>query len=165
VGLAVTDPTLLAGATDFIGFLKLDLTDDATADIDFVCADDGTTLVSGIRQATGWKSNLTASGVSAANTTAGRLARRNAKELGPNDWIKLAFLVIPGSNIESTNDGVAYWFVNDVLGGSVSLAGQVPDTELCISIALRNGVNVAKNLHIKHILVAQSLYDVDGNMI
>lgn len=155
VGYASTDTTVIDGATDFVGFLSQDLGDDANQDIDFVSADAGATdglLVDGKLQATTWDSDITTSGISAADTAAGRVLRRNAKHLGPNDWIKLAFMVQPGVDIGTTNEGVAYCWINDEHAATVNLADQVPNQNLCTTIAFQNGVGVAKIMDVAYIL-------------
>ncbi|KKL11501.1 hypothetical protein LCGC14_2545190 [marine sediment metagenome] len=155
VGFAVTDTTVLDGTTDYIGFVNQDLDDDSGQDIDFTCADAGTTLLDGLTPvATGWDTDITTSGISAANTAAGRVLRRAARHVGPNDWFKLAFLVEPGADVGTTNEGTAYVYVNDVCTNIVNLADQVPDQELALTIAFQNGEAVAKILHIAYITVA-----------
>lgn len=148
VGLCVTDTTVIDGATDFIGFVKRDVSADATGSIDFVSADAGGTsgaLVDGSQNATGWVALNPASATT--NTQAGH---REERIMGPNEWLHLAFYC-------DVSEAAAHVYVNHAHEGSFDLTGQVPDQNLCVSIAVQNGEAVAKVLEMEHFLVAQKL--------
>lgn len=159
VGLCVTDTTVQAGATDFVGFRKRDLTDDATGRINFVSGKAGGgagLLVDQLVSATGWV---------ALDPVENLVVDRQNKRLGANQWLKLAFLVEPQG---SGAAGRAYVWVNDVLSvnSPVNLGANVPDAQLCITMAFQNGeAAVIKQMDCAGIIVAQSLYDDTGVMI
>lgn len=139
VGLAVTDTTVIDGATDFIGFSHQDLDSDALARITFVSADAASTsgsLVDGHLTATGWSTlNPTAN---SPDTLAGRRAN---KIVGDLEWVTLAFY------FDQSTSSVHY-YVNRVYEGSADITGQIPDQNLCPTLAFQNGEAVAKVPHI-----------------
>ena len=158
VGLAVTDTTVIDGATDFVGFRKRDLDDDADQSIDFVCADAGGAagaLVDGLVQATGWTT---------LNPVETQATDRAARVLGANQWIKLAFLIEPHA---AGTQGDAFCWVNDepIPGNPINLAGQVPNENICLTIAHQNGEAVAKIMDVAYVILAQSYRDDDGVLI
>jgi len=156
VGLAITDTTVIDGATDFIGFVKQDGT--ATA-IQFVSGDAGGAagaLVDQLVSPTGWTALSTQAVAQAAN--------RADRLMGPNQWIKLAFLVEPTGN--GANGNVYVWVNNEVTAASpINAAGFIPDTELCVTLCVQNGEAVAKIMDIGYVLVVQSLFDDAGAMV
>lgn len=169
VGLCDTDTTLINTADDYIGFAKYGTTIDATQAINFVAADAGTgTLIANdFVQATGW-TTLTPDTTNTVSSLAGTIARRNARVIGPMDWVKLAFLVEPSVN---GTVGWGYAWVNDLVVGTgalslVNAAGnaQVPNQNLCLSVAMRNDEGVAKTMHIAYLLLAARYTDDAGNI-
>ena len=154
-GLANTDATVLAGAADFVGFLNRDLDDDAPQDISLVCGNAGGTLIAETLQRTGW-TTLNPDATSAASTAAGTLLRRNQNILGPDDWIKLAFLLEPGT---AGAQGRLYWWVNDIWRGHVDVAGNVPNQNVCLTLAVENGEAVAHTLEVAYVILAQRYTD------
>ena len=158
VGLAVTDTTVIDGATDFIGFLKRDLTDDATCGINFVCGDAGGAagaLVDQLVTATGWSS---------LNPVETQATDRGNRILGANQWIKLAFLIEPeGSGAR----GFAWVWVNDqpIPNNPINVAGFIPNENICLTFAIQNGEAVIKNMDIHHLLVCTKLFDDAGVMV
>lgn len=152
VGLCVTDATAQAGATDFVGFRKRDLTDDATGRINFVCADAGGAagaLVDGLVQATGWV---------ALNPVENQATDRANRVLGANQWIKLAFLIEPQA---AGATGRAFCWVNDepIPGNPIDLTGQIPNENICLTLAVQNGEAVIKNMDVAYVLLAQKYRD------
>lgn len=127
VGLAVTDTTLIDGATDFIGFSKVD----GSGDIKLVSADAASTsgaLVDGLLS-------------SAVKTLAAAQA---------NTWIKLAFL------LDGTGAIYVWVDDTHVLTQTTNVSAQVPDTECCVSLAIQNGEAVAKIMDVDYVLAAQT---------
>ena len=165
VGLCTTDTTVIDGATDFIGFLKRDLTDDSTGRINFVCGDAGGAagaLVDQFVSATGWVA-LNPDAIATSGTDAAAALHRAQKVLGAGELIKLAFL------LEPTGDGAngrAWAWVNDALTSNspMDVTGFVPNEALCVTVAVQNGEAVAKVLTVYNIVAAQSIYD-DSNVL
>ena len=152
VGWAVTDTTVLAGCTDYMGFSKVDEGSDATNRIAFVCGRDGgaaAILRDRHVTATNWTSN---------NPTGTLATDRAAKVLGWNQWIRLAFSVKPDT---SGNQGIVWCRVNDLVEFTTSLpnvAGSpvVPDTQLCLTLCIQNGEAQAKTMDIAYVFEAIS---------
>jgi hypothetical protein len=170
VGLCDTDTTLINTADDYIGFAKYGTTIDATQAINFVAADAGTgTLIANdFVQATGW-TTLTPDTTNINSSLAGTLARRAVRVVGPRDWVKLAFLVEPHT---TGTAGLGYaWVNNNIVSASpmnlVNAAGnnQVPNQNLCLSIAMRNDEAVAKTMHVAYIIVGSRYTDDAGDIV
>lgn len=150
VGLAVTDTTVIDGATDFVGFVKVDGT---TSAIQLVCGDAGGgagALVDQSATNTGW---------TVTSPTGTAATDRAARVLGANQWIKLAFLLEPHT---SGAAGDLFAWINDEpvpAAGPVNVAGFVPDENICITLAIQNGEAVAKIMDVAYVLTAQSYRD------
>ena len=149
VGLCNTDTTIIDGATDFVGFTKRDITDDATSNIYFVCGDAGGgagALVDQLATATGW----TANGVNTSAAT-----DRSLRRLGANQWIKLAMLIEPQA-LGTT--GFAYCWINDapIAANPINLTGFIPDENICLSFGVQNGEGVIKIMDVAYFILAQS---------
>jgi hypothetical protein len=156
VGWAVTDTTVIDGTTDFIGFRKRDLDDDSTQSIDFVSGRAASTaLVDKHKTATGWTT---------LNPSETQATDRTNKVLGANQWIKLGFLIVPNSDGSAAR---ALTYVNNKPTNKVSLVASdgtihVPDTDLCLTIALQTGEGVAKNMDVAYVLQAAEIGAMSG---
>ena len=172
VGLGVTDPTFLAGATDFVGFSKLDLNDDATQAINFVSgvgAGAAGQLVDELVEPTEWTTDITTSGITEANSAAGRVTRRAAQTVGANQWVKLGMLLQP------TGDGTAcaaYCWVDDEYQYTMGNRGRInipvanlPLAALCLTICIQNGEAVIKIMDVANIILAKRIRQDDGLLV
>lgn len=142
VGFCNTDTTVIDGATDFIGFSHQDLDSDALSRITFVSADGGSTsgsLVDGHLSATNW-TTLNDSAV-VPDTQAGHRANR---VLAADEWIRLAFYFDQGNSC-------AHVYVNGTYELTADLTDQIPDENLCLTVAVQNGVGVAKIVNIAYL--------------
>lgn len=158
VGLANTSATLIAGTgvSDYIGFRKSDVTDLAGNGIflNYAGAGAGTALrdvgTAGLQTATGWTMNAPAAVL--PNTTAGR---RAARVVGPNEWVRLAFLA--RGNDTAAGGFQVYTFVNGEHRNTIvnTAATQVPDEEMCISLGTQNGEADDNALNVAYVLLAQ----------
>ncbi len=142
VGFCVTDTTVIDGATDFIGFSHQDLDSDALSRITFVSADAASTsgaLVDGSLTATNW-TTLNDSAI-VPDTQAGH---RDNKVLAANEWIRLGFYF-------DQSNACAHVYVNGVYETTADLTEQIPDENVCLTIAYQNGEGVAKNLNVAYV--------------
>ena len=140
MGFAATDTTVIDGVTDFIGFVKQDSNTDGA--INFVSADAASTsgaLIDGQLTATGWVALNPA-----ANTPDTLAGRRDSKIMGPNEWITLGFYF-------DQSTSAAHFYVNRVYEGSADLTDQIPDQNLCLTIAVQNGEGVAKVMEVVYV--------------
>ena len=155
VGLAVTDTTVIDGATDFVGFVKVDGT---TSAIQLVCGDAGGAAGALVDQ------SATNTGWTVTSPTGTAATDRAARVMGANQWIKLAFLIEPHAN---GTQGDLWGWVNDepISASPINVAGFVPDTNICMTLCVQNGEAVAKTLHIAHLIVAQNLRDDAGVLV
>lgn len=133
VGLCITDTTVLAGATDFIGFNKAD----GSGLINFVMG-----------------KNASASGVlidQTVTSTGVTLGAANAGTTGTyyTNATKLGFLYDP-------NSPAVYIYVNNNHVATQTTLTYLPDDEeLCVTYAFLNGEGVIKIAHSDYVLVAQ----------
>jgi hypothetical protein len=132
LGLAVSDSTVIDGATDFIGFSKID--GDTTWR--FVCGAAG-----------GAAGALRDQYVSSALYTLVAADAGAANQASRASMRRLTFVV----------DGVtaAFTYVDGRHVGTHSLAGYCPDTELAMTLAVQNGEAVIKKMVLSKLLVAQ----------
>lgn len=144
VGWAIDDTTVLAGATDFIGFSKVDQDTDATNRIVFVHGDAG--LAAGLLR----DQTITTINWTSNNPTGVLATDRAAKVLGPNQWIRLAFAVGMGT----ATVGTAWVRVNDLTEAVVNLGTTIPDTTLCTTLCVQNGQAQAKFMDVAYIFEA-----------
>lgn len=178
VGLCVSDLTALPGATDYIGFRKRDVTDLAGNPIIFTFGGNGAGGEIGAqhnananRYATGWTQNAPAGFANIA-------ARRAARVVGPTDWVKLAFLAV--GNDANVEDFFCHVWVNNVCVGTFGVSGAgpwgntdglggapavpnvaaIPDTEMCPTLAIRNGAAGVRTMDVAYILLAQKYGDI-----
>jgi hypothetical protein len=171
-GLAITDTAVLDGTTDFVGFSKVDITTDATQAINFVSGVGGGAgglLRDELLAPTDWTTDLTTSGITAANTAAGRVIRRQNKIVGGNDWCKLAMLLTP------SNTGAvcaAYCWINDEFQYGMGTKGRtniptanIPTNALCLTLCFQNGEAVAKICDITNIILAKRIRQDDGLLV
>lgn len=128
LGLAITDTTLIDGATDFIGFHKAD----ASGEVNFVAgknAGASGALVDDITQSTGVTLAAGDAGVAESNL----------------------------HTFEFLADGteVVYVYADGSYVATVTSTTELPDDEnLCASIAFQNGEGTAKIMHLAQFLVA-----------
>lgn len=155
-GLALTDTTVIDGATDFIGFVKQDGT---TSAIQLVCGDAGGAAGALVDQ------SATNTGWTVTSPTGTAATDRAARVWGANQWIKLAFLIEPHAN--GAQGDLYGWINNEPVpaAGPINVAGFVPDTELCATFCVQNGEAVAKILDVGPFMIAQSLFDDAGNLL
>lgn len=170
-GLAIEDTTVLAGASDFIGFSKVARGTDATQAINFVSGvGAGAGALRGeLLEPTEWTTELTTSGVSEANTAAGRVLRRAARIVGPNQWTKLSMLIQPhaaGTLCE------AYCWVDDIFQSSMGTNGRIdipaaniPTNALALTFALQNAEAVAHTMDIANIILAKRIRQDCGLLV
>ena len=125
VGLAITDTTVEAGATDFIGFSKKD----------------GTGLINVVAGKNASGSGELQDGL--VLSTGRTLAAADA-----NVWVKLGFLCVGGSAIYAFVDNVH-------VATSAVVTNHPDDEMLCVTVTNRNGEGVIKILDVDYLLVAQ----------
>lgn len=148
-GLCITDTTIIAGATDFIGFTKRDVTDDSTNMLYFVAGKNASTsgaLVDQVKVATGLTLDAAGEAATVGGAEGGAIYR-------------VAFLVDGTTNAyiwvgEGTYASGAMPALQYV--GSNTDTTQMPDDEqLCLSFEVKNGEAQAKTLDLFYYLVAQ----------
>lgn len=172
VGLGITDNTFLAGATDFVGFSKLDLNDDATQAINFVSGVVGGAagqLVDELVEPTEWTTDITTSGITEANTAAGRVTRRQHQIVGANQWCKLSMLLQPTA---AGTACAAYCWVDDEYQYTMGSRGRInipvanlPLAALCPTLCFQNGEAVAKIFDVANLIVAKRIRQDDGLLV
>lgn len=158
VGLGVTDTTFMAGAADFIGFHHRDITDVTTGAIAFVSGTGGGgagNLRDKFVQNTGWVST---------GTTGTVATDRSRRIFGPTQWAKFSFLVEPRT-VATT--GFGYAWVNDepIAAVPMNLAANIPTTQICPTLCIRNGEGVIKILRCAYLLVGQNYTDTSDALL
>jgi hypothetical protein len=128
LGLSITDTTVIDGATDFIGFSKVD----ASGLVNFVAGKNASTSGALVDQL------VSSTGVTLVAADAGTAEA---------DIHTFEFVAVGTNTVHIYADGAYVRTVNSTT--------QLPDDEnMCVTIAIQNGTNVAKVLNLSQLLVA-----------
>lgn len=148
-GLSITDTTVNAGTTDFVGFRKRDVTDDSTNAIYFVAGKNASTsgeLVDGLTMATGLTLDAAAKAATVGGAEGGHIVRLAMLI----DGVSTAY-VWAGSGLFSA--GYPALSYVGAKAASTGVSTYSDDEELCLTYELKNGEAQAKTLDIFNYLV------------